>query len=94
MSALPPVGHSLAAPLRPNKGVNVLASEYDFNQFTVRHFAHALLIAAQSMRAWLLLHSRPPSMLAIHHGAASIIPTVDRNTPLKLIVPSYESTAS
>jgi putative transposase len=31
---------------------------------------------------------------AIHHGAASIIPTVGRNTPPKLIAPSYESTAS
>ena len=41
----PNSGHSLAAPLRPNKGVNVLASEYDPNQFTVRHFAHALLVA-------------------------------------------------
>jgi hypothetical protein len=29
----------LAAPLRPNKVVNVLASEYYSNQFTVRHFA-------------------------------------------------------
>jgi hypothetical protein len=41
----PNSGHSLAAPLRPNKVVNVLASEYDPNQFTVRHFAHALLPA-------------------------------------------------
>ena len=41
----PKSGHSLAAPLRPNKGVNVLAGEYDSNQFTVRHFAHALLVA-------------------------------------------------
>ena len=46
MSVLPPEsGHSLAAPLRPNKGVNVLASEYDPNQLTISHFAHALLPA-------------------------------------------------
>ena len=41
----PNSGHSLAAPLRPNKVVNVLASEYDPNQFTIGHFAHALLPA-------------------------------------------------
>jgi putative transposase len=50
--------------------------------------------AAQSMRVWLRRRSRPLSMPAIHHGAASIIPTVGRNTPPKLIAPSYESTAS
>ena len=37
---------------------------------------------------------KPPSTPAIHPGAACIIPTVARNTPLKPIAPSYESTAS
>ena len=51
-------------------------------------------IAARSMHGSLLLHSRPLSAPAIHHGVACIIPTVDRNTPPMTIAPSCKSTVS
>jgi hypothetical protein len=42
----PESGHSSAAPLRPNKGIiHVLASEYDSNQFTVRHTVRHFAVA-------------------------------------------------
>src|SRR5215472_12138998 len=46
------------------------------------------------MHGSLLLHSRPLSAPAIHHGVACIIPTVGRNTPLMTIAPSCKSTVS
>ena len=44
-SLSPESGHSSAAPLRPNKVVNVVASEYDPNQLTISHSVHELLVA-------------------------------------------------
>jgi helix-turn-helix protein len=50
--------------------------------------------AERSMRAWSLLRSKPPSTLAIQHGVACIIPTVDHSTPPNPIVRFCASMAS